>query len=77
VIAFLIKKKSNQDSCTLIYGTDNKGSISEGYAYKARTTGLNCDTSAETKTILAAVEKCANALNSEGAVTGCCTMNHG
>ncbi|CEJ62110.1 hypothetical protein PMG11_10620 [Penicillium brasilianum] len=77
VIASLSKEKSNQNSCTLVYGTDTTGSISEGYAYKATTTGSNCDTTAETKTILAAVGKCANALNAEGAVTGCCTMNRG
>ncbi|KAF3386302.1 hypothetical protein F1880_000399 [Penicillium rolfsii] len=77
VIASLIKEKSNQNSCTLVYETDTTGSISEGYAFKATTTGSNCDTTAETKTILSAVEKCANALNAEGAVTGCCTMHHG
>jgi hypothetical protein len=77
VIASLIKEKSSENSCTLVYGTTTSGSRTEGYAYKATTTGSNCDTTAETKTILAAVDKCANALNAEGAVTGCCVMNHG
>lgn len=69
VIASLIKEKSSENSCTLVYGTTTSGSESEGYAYKATTTGSSCDTTAETKIILAAVDKCADALNAEGAVT--------
>jgi hypothetical protein len=71
-IAAIIKSKSNQNSCSLVYDT-----YVEGYAYEATTSGENCDTTAEKKTILAAVEKCANKLNAQGAIRGCCTMNHG
>ncbi|KAF7171393.1 hypothetical protein CNMCM5623_003770 [Aspergillus felis] len=76
-IAAIIKSKSNQNSCSLVYGTDSDGTYVEGYAYEATTSGENCDTTAEKKTILAAVEKCANKLNAQGAIRGCCTMNHG
>ncbi|KAL4739910.1 hypothetical protein BDV11DRAFT_204773 [Aspergillus similis] len=76
-IAAIIKSKSNQNSCSLVYGTDSDGTYVEGYAYEATTSGENCDTTAEEKTILAAVEKCANKLNAQGAIRGCCTMNHG
>ncbi|RHZ49224.1 uncharacterized protein CDV56_105778 [Aspergillus thermomutatus] len=76
-IAAMIKSKSNQNSCSLVYGTDSDGTYVEGYAYEATTSGENCDTTAEKKTIIAAVEKCANKLNGQGAIRGCCTMNHG
>ncbi|KAF7158694.1 hypothetical protein CNMCM5623_003858 [Aspergillus felis] len=76
-IAAIIKSKSNQNSCSLVYGIDSDGTYVEGYAYEATTSGENCDTTAEKKTILAAVEKCANKLNAQGAIRGCCTMNHG
>ncbi|PKX91346.1 uncharacterized protein P174DRAFT_461940 [Aspergillus novofumigatus IBT 16806] len=44
--------KSNQNSCSLVYGTDSDGTYVEGYAYEATTSGENCDTTAEKKTIL-------------------------
>ncbi|PYH85790.1 hypothetical protein BO82DRAFT_371237 [Aspergillus uvarum CBS 121591] len=64
-IAAMIKAKSTADSYV------------EGYAYEATTSGSNCESTAEKKTILAAVEKCATALNAAGAVRGCCTRTHG
>ncbi|KAJ5338991.1 hypothetical protein N7541_010964 [Penicillium brevicompactum] len=76
-IADVIKSKSNSNSCTMTYGTDSDGTYFEGYAYEATTSGSNCDTTAEKKTILAAVEKCANRLHTYGAVRGCCTFSHG
>ncbi|PYI31323.1 hypothetical protein BP00DRAFT_475271 [Aspergillus indologenus CBS 114.80] len=76
-IAAIIKAKSTADSCTITYGVDSEESYVEGYAYEATTSGSNCETTAEKKTILAAVEKCATALNAAGAVRGCCTMTHG
>jgi hypothetical protein len=76
-IAGIIKSKSEADSCTLTYGTDISGEYYYGYAYKATTTGENCDTTAERKTILSAVEKCATTLHSKGAAVGCCTFHHG
>ncbi|KAJ5874126.1 uncharacterized protein N7529_002556 [Penicillium soppii] len=76
-IADVIKSKSNANSCTMTYGTDSDGTYFEGYAYEATTTGSNCDTTAEKKTILGAVEKCANRLHSRGATRGCCTFSYG
>jgi hypothetical protein len=76
-IAGLVKSKSEADSCTLTYGTDISGELFYGYAYKATTTGENCDTTAEKKTILSAVEKCATTLYKKGATVGCCTFHHG
>ncbi|OJJ97405.1 hypothetical protein ASPACDRAFT_62435 [Aspergillus aculeatus ATCC 16872] len=76
-IAAIIKANPTADSCTITYGVDSEESYVEGYAYEATTSGSNCETTAEKKTILAAVEKCATALNAAGAVRGCCTMTHG
>ncbi|GIK05228.1 hypothetical protein Aspvir_009332 [Aspergillus viridinutans] len=67
-IVAIIKSKTNQNSCSLVYGTDSDGTYVEGYAYEATTSGENCDTTAEKKTILAVVEKCANKLNAQGAI---------
>ncbi|KAF7183245.1 hypothetical protein CNMCM7691_003158 [Aspergillus felis] len=36
-IAAIIKSKSNQNSCSLVYGTDSDGTYVEGYAYEATT----------------------------------------
>ncbi|GLI79122.1 hypothetical protein PoHVEF18_007448 [Penicillium ochrochloron] len=41
VIASLIKEKSLENTCMLVYGTTTSGSRTEGYAYKATTTGSN------------------------------------
>ncbi|KAG2019251.1 hypothetical protein GB937_005164 [Aspergillus fischeri] len=76
-IASIMKAKSEPNLCALAYGTDSNGTHTEGYAYKATTTGSNCETTAEKKTLLSAMEKCANALHTKGAVWGCCTMHHG
>ncbi|OOQ85062.1 hypothetical protein PEBR_31216 [Penicillium brasilianum] len=76
-ISDAIKSKSNPNSSTMTYGTDSGGTYFEAYAYEATTSGSNCDTTAEKKTILAAVETCANHLHTYGAVRGCCTFSHG
>lgn len=76
-IADAIKSKSNSNSCSMIIGTDTDGIHIEGFAYEATTSGSNCRTTAEKKTILAAVKKCANHLHSNGAVRGCCKFSHG
>ncbi|KAJ5715388.1 Ras-like protein [Penicillium malachiteum] len=76
-VAGIIKSKSDAESCTLTYGTDLSGEYFYGYAYKATTTGKNCDTTAERKTILNAVDRCAKKLQSKGAAVGCCTFAHG
>ncbi|KAJ5864005.1 uncharacterized protein N7529_005921 [Penicillium soppii] len=77
LLAGIIKSKSEADSCTLTYGTDISGDYFYGYAYKATTTGENCDTTAERKTILSAIENCATSLHSKGAAVGGCTFHHG
>ncbi|CAF3451013.1 unnamed protein product, partial [Fusarium graminearum] len=56
-IADLIKSKANSDSCSMTIGTDSDGHHVEGYAYQATTSGHDCKTTAERKTILAAVKK--------------------
>lgn len=61
-IAAMTKSESDQNSCSLVYGTDSDGTYVEGYAYEATTSGENCDTTAKKKTIIAAV-KCAKKLN--------------
>lgn len=76
-IAQKIKTKSDQKSCTLTYGTDSNDGTYEGYAFQATTSGSNCDTTAIYKTILNAVEECADDLNQAKAVRGCCTFTHG
>ncbi|RHZ45091.1 uncharacterized protein CDV56_102260 [Aspergillus thermomutatus] len=76
-LAGIIKSKSDANSCTLTYGTDISGDLYYGYAYKATTTGIKCDTTAIKKTILSAVEKCATTLHNSGTTIGCCAFNHG
>lgn len=76
-IASVIESKSNTRSCTLNTGADTEGTYFEGYAYQASMSGSTCVTTAEKKTILVAVEKCANRLHSYGATCGCCTFTLG
>lgn len=76
-IASNIKGKSDQNSCTLTYGTDSDDGTYEGYAFQATTTGSKCDTTAIYKTILHAVQECADDLHAAKAVRGCCTFSHG
>ncbi|KAF5592300.1 uncharacterized protein FSUBG_10193 [Fusarium subglutinans] len=76
-IADIIKSKSNHNSCSMTTGTDSNGHMIEGYAYLATTSGHDCKTTAETKTILAAVKDCADWQHKHGAITGCCVLDHG
>jgi hypothetical protein len=76
-ITDLIKSKANANSCSMTTGTDSDGHLVEGYAYQATTSGHDCRTTAERKTILAAVKKCADWLHSHGAINGCCKFSHG
>ncbi|KAM0301616.1 hypothetical protein HYE67_006562 [Fusarium culmorum] len=76
-IADLIKSKANSNSCSMTTGTDSDGHYVEGYAYQATTSGHDCKTTSERKTILAAVKKCADWLHSHGAINGCCKFSHG
>lgn len=68
-IAAKIKAKSDANSCTLIFGTEYDDGYFSGYAFKATTTGKNCDTTALKKTILKAVNECANKLHDAKAVS--------
>ncbi|KAL4728304.1 hypothetical protein ACLX1H_005047 [Fusarium chlamydosporum] len=70
-ITDMIKSKTNSNSCSMTTGTDSDGHYIEGYAYQATTSGHDCRTTAERKTILAAVKKCADWLHSHGAINGC------
>lgn len=76
-ISDMIKSKSNDNSCSMTTGTDWNGHVVEGYAYLATTSGHDCKTTAETKTILAAVKDCANFQHRHGAISGCCKFSHG
>lgn len=76
-IAQKIKDKSDQNSCTLTYGTDSNDGYFEGYAFQATTTGSKCDTTAIYKTVLNAVQDCADDLHNAKAVRGCCKFSHG
>lgn len=76
-ISDVIKSKANSDSCSMTIGTDSDGHHVEGYAYQATTSGHDCKTTAERKTILAAVKKCADILHANGAINGCCKFSHG
>ncbi|KAG4255673.1 hypothetical protein FPRO03_04622 [Fusarium proliferatum] len=76
-IADIIKSKAEHNSCSMTIGTDGNGHVVEGYAYLATTSGHDCKTTAETKTILAAVKNCADWQHKHGAITGCCVLSHG
>ncbi|KAG5813368.1 hypothetical protein H9Q74_003277 [Fusarium xylarioides] len=76
-VADIIKSKSNHNSCSMTTGTDSNGHIIEGYAYLATTSSHDCKTTAETKTILAAVKDCADWQHKHGAIMGCCVLSHG
>ncbi|KAF5568814.1 hypothetical protein FPHYL_2621 [Fusarium phyllophilum] len=76
-VADIIKSKSNHNSCSMTTGTNSNGHIIEGYAYLATTSGHDCKTTAETKTILAAVKDCADWQHKHGAIMGCCVLSHG
>ncbi|KAF5230730.1 hypothetical protein FANTH_13722 [Fusarium anthophilum] len=76
-IADVIKSKAEHNSCSMTIGTDGNGHVVEGYAYLATTSGHDCKTTAETKTILAAVKNCADWQHKHGAITGCCVLDHG
>ncbi|KAH6950839.1 hypothetical protein HG530_011525 [Fusarium avenaceum] len=76
-IADMIKSKAKSNSCSLATGTDSDAHRVEGYAYKATSSGHDCKTTAERKTILAAVKNCADWLHSHGAIWGCCKFSHG
>ncbi|PYH89696.1 hypothetical protein BO71DRAFT_336086, partial [Aspergillus ellipticus CBS 707.79] len=67
--AAISKTKSAQDSCALVYATDSDGIYAEGHAYEASTSGQNCEMAAKNETVLLAVEKCANKLDTHGAVS--------
>ncbi|PYH99851.1 hypothetical protein BO71DRAFT_463178 [Aspergillus ellipticus CBS 707.79] len=75
-LADVMKSKSDADSCNLNYGTELSGEYFYGYAYKATTTKTNCETTAEKKTLLSAVEKCALNLHKQGMTVGCCAFSH-
>ncbi|KAJ5296217.1 uncharacterized protein N7443_007110 [Penicillium atrosanguineum] len=76
-VAEVIKQRSNADVCSLTYGDYTDGERIEGYAYRATTTGTNCQTTALESAIYAALRRCANKLHKGGATTGCCKFRHG
>ncbi|RBQ65349.1 hypothetical protein FVER14953_12410 [Fusarium verticillioides] len=76
-ISDVIKSKAEHNSCSMTIGTDGNGHVVEGYAYLATTSGHDCKTTAETKTILAAIKNCADWQHKHGAITGCCVLSHG
>ncbi|KAJ5622881.1 hypothetical protein N7490_011486 [Penicillium lividum] len=76
-VAGVMKTKSNSDSCTVTKGTDTGDSETYGYAYRATTTGDNCDTTAELKTLISAVTTCFNNMNEHGCTLCCCQFDHG
>lgn len=76
-IAAKIKAKSDENSCTLTYGTEWDNYTHEGYAYQATTTGSNCETTAIKETMQNAVKSCANKLHDAGSTLGCCRFEHG
>jgi hypothetical protein len=76
-LAQMAKSRSDQNSCTLTYGTDSNDGIFEGYAFNATVTGLKRDdTTAIYAEILTAVQECAVNLLSAHAVRGCCGFSH-
>jgi hypothetical protein len=77
-LAQMAKSRSDQNSCTLTYGTDSNDGIFEGYAFDATVTGLKCDdTTAVYGEVLSAVQECAVKLFSSHAVRGCCGFSYG
>ncbi|KXT12876.1 hypothetical protein AC579_5392 [Pseudocercospora musae] len=63
--------------CRASHSTEYDGSIYAGYAFKATTSGSNCDTAALEKTIKSAAKECANGLHTGKAVVGCCRFSYG
>jgi hypothetical protein len=76
-VAGIMKTKSNSDSCTSTKGTDTGDGETYGYFYKASTTGENCDTTAELKTLKSAATKCFNKMHAAGCTLCCCKFDHG
>jgi len=79
-IANWIKGWSNKNVCDPGTG---QGMVTEqngptvGYLYRTTSTGKDCKTTAEVKTIAAAVAKCMNQANAMKATTVCCKFTHG
>lgn len=79
-IANWIKNWSNNNVCDPgpkqgVLTEQNGGTV--GYLCRTTTTGKDCRTTAEVKTIAAAVGSCMNQANAMQATTVCCTFTHG
>ncbi|KAH7392125.1 hypothetical protein DE146DRAFT_757869 [Phaeosphaeria sp. MPI-PUGE-AT-0046c] len=72
-ISTVIKAQSDANTCGIISGSID----GVGYQYHAATTGKNCDTTSELKTIDAAVTKALNFMQTNGINQACFNMQHG
>lgn len=74
-----IKSLSNHNTCQATGNHYFKASngVTYTYYYKAHTTGKNCDTTAQEKTIQSALDSGIDKLHRDGAVRGCIEMDHG
>lgn len=72
-VATMIKNQSDKNSCGVISGTVD--SIS--YQYSVKSTGPNCDTTAELKTIQDAVQRGIDFMNTHNINQACFDLTHG
>ncbi|KAJ5861192.1 uncharacterized protein N7529_008502 [Penicillium soppii] len=68
-IAGIIKSKADVSSCAITYGTDAGDGLVYGYAYQTTTTGSNCGSTAEKKTIVDAWVAVLSTMVGPGTVT--------
>lgn len=78
VATALHNDSQDKDKCGYTYITKaNNNGIYMYTEVAAGTTGKNCDTTAEEKTIEKAIDDCATFLHNHKAEAGCCTLRHG
>jgi hypothetical protein len=71
-ISGLFNSKDDSDLCVLSASTDSDGEYVNGYTYFVTTISFNCKETFEKEAIQEAVEKCADYLKSNAALSGCC-----
>lgn len=68
-----MKGQSDANSCSIVSGSANGAN----WQFQATTSGANCDTTSETKTLENAVEKQLNWMKSNRVDVACFRMKHG
>ncbi|KAH6954278.1 hypothetical protein DER45DRAFT_596185 [Fusarium avenaceum] len=68
----LFRNKEESAPCVLSASTDSNGEYVNGYAYFVTTISFDCKETFEKEAIQEAVEKCADYLKANAALSGCC-----